>query len=317
MIDLVILRVNTTADCTTHAFFPCEVEPYHSIEAALLEGPWRLLFASWLHQKEGITEVLLSWDRIHFLRWNITAQGSFKKFRLSKGGWEIEKNPAILFNLVRFLDLSLQFVDLDLDLCGILLLLSLANCSTWGTLSLLSGRICDLLKLLDKAGNLLSLLTLPFDLLSDLRPYLLLRLVGIGESKLGDVELDVDLIRDLLTLFEELRYLQAAQPEVFSYALQSVSVANFFTVIRHGWVLFNMLLHIFRGWLSDGLRVLLVIGEDLVHQITKLIGLEAELLSHLLGLGLLASEVVPNEAHFKSEVLRHLGALLRCAGWVV
>jgi hypothetical protein len=187
MIDLVILGVNTTANGTTHAFFSADIEPYHCIKATLLQSPRRLLLTSWLHQKEGITEVLLSWDRIHFLRWNVAAQGSFKKFRLSKGGREIEENPSVLFNLVRFLDLSLQFVDLDLDLCGILLLLALANSGTWGPLSLLSGRICDLLKLLDQAGNLLSLFTFPLDLLSDLRPYLLLRLVGIGESKLGDV----------------------------------------------------------------------------------------------------------------------------------
>ena len=78
-----------------------------------------------------------------------------------------------------------------------------------------------------------------------------------------------------------------------------------------------MLFHILKVWLGDGLRVLLVKGEDLVHQVTKLIGLEAELFSHLLGLGLLASEVVPNEAHFKGKVLGHLGTLLRCAGRVV
>lgn len=78
-----------------------------------------------------------------------------------------------------------------------------------------------------------------------------------------------------------------------------------------------MLLHILGVWLRDGLRVLLVEGEDLVHQITKLIGLEAEFLCQLLGLGLLASEVVPDEAHFKGKVLGHLGTLLRGTGWVV
>jgi hypothetical protein len=78
-----------------------------------------------------------------------------------------------------------------------------------------------------------------------------------------------------------------------------------------------VLLHILSVWLRDRLRVLLIKGEDLVHQITKLIGLEAEFLCQLLGLGLLASEVVPDEAHFKGKVLGHLGTLLRGTGWVV
>ncbi len=78
-----------------------------------------------------------------------------------------------------------------------------------------------------------------------------------------------------------------------------------------------MLFNVLRVWLRDGLWVLLVKGENFVHQITKLIGLEAELFSHLLGLGLLASEVVPDEAHFKGKVLGHLGTLLRCTGRVV
>jgi len=69
--------------------------------------------------------------------------------------------------------------------------------------------------------------------------------------------------------------------------------------------------------LRDRLRVLLIKGEDLVYQITKLIGLEAEFLCQLLRLGLLASEVVPDEAHFKGKVLGHLGTLLRGTGRIV
>jgi hypothetical protein len=50
VIDLVILGVNTTPDGTTHAFFSAEIEPYHGIEAALLQSLRWLLFFSWLYQ---------------------------------------------------------------------------------------------------------------------------------------------------------------------------------------------------------------------------------------------------------------------------
>jgi hypothetical protein len=119
--------------------------------------------------------------------------------------------------------------------------------------------------------------------------------VWICKSQLGDIQLNIDIIRYLLALLKEISYLFTNLPKILLDTLGSVSLIDF-TIFRQ---IFNSVLSLLFLDEFNWIWVAFIKINGLGNQVTHLIGLQSIIILQDLCLGFLSSECVTNETKLK------------------
>lgn len=206
MVNDVVLAVDPTTKGSPEAFVSRAVEPDHGIKPTWSQSLGRRWLLSWSYQDVGFFLFGFSLGLFEVFQ-DLEARESFlKEHGLTEVRGEVDQDPAVAWNFLDACELCPVLFDLCLNSLDSPVLLS----------SVVAAWVLHLLDLLRKASNLSGELKLsgacsldfPFERGSVL--------VGVGQSQLSHVEVDIELVWNLLTGVEALVDALAALPEVLA-----------------------------------------------------------------------------------------------------
>lgn len=132
----------------------------------------------------------------------------------------------------------------------------------------------------------------------------------VSKSQLGDIKLYINLIWDLLALLKEISDLLTNLPEILLYTIGCIAFIDL-AVFRKR---LNAFLCRFLLGEFNRVRVVFIKVNGFGNQVTHLISLQAIVILKHLGLSLLSSEGIADEAKLKVKILGHLRTLLVGSG---
>lgn len=107
VVNDIALAVDSSPKSSTKALVSGAVEPDNGVDTTGDESLWRRWSFSWLDEQPCLFAFLLSLSRLQIFRNLVARECLLQKHRLPKGGWEIDKDPAVPLDSLDALELSL------------------------------------------------------------------------------------------------------------------------------------------------------------------------------------------------------------------